>query len=153
MGQPVAVVMKPSSQAGVVRFESNRNLTGMGHELFRTVDEAHGTRPAATLARQMLATGHVGSVHMFGNIITVDLKKGYTAEGLAELVRDMYQYWKPGMEPPAFEDVAPAEEAAAAPAGGGDAPSGGTMSEYQRLVPANLIERSAAALAKWKANH
>src|SRR6478735_7966730 len=142
MGQPVAVVVKPSSTPGVVRLEANRNLTGMGHEEFRTAADAVGPRPAASLARQLLATGHVEKIHMFGNIVTVDLLRGFTVDGLSDVMRDMYQYWKPGMEPSYEEPVA---ETAAAAAGG--------TSPYEQLVPATLRDRSAAALAKWRANH
>ncbi len=150
MGQQIAVVAKPSSNPGVLRFEANRNLTGMGHELFRSAADAVGPRPAAKLARNLLAAGGVESVHVYGNIITVDLAKGTDGSGLADVVRDLYQYWKPGMELPVFDDVAP--EAAAAPAAGGDA-GGAGPSEYERRVPAHLIERSKAGMAKWKANH
>ncbi len=151
MGQQLSVVSTPSSTPGMVRFEANHNLTGQGHERFASVDAAVGTRPAAALARQLFATGHVASVHMYSNIVTVDLAKGSTAEGLSEVVRDMYQYWKPGMVPPTFD--APAADTTDAPAvaTGGDA--GGGESDYLRLVPASLVERSRAALAKWKANH
>jgi hypothetical protein len=55
------------------------------------------------------------------------------------------------MELPTFDDLQP-EAAAEAPAAGGDA-AGGADSEYLRRVPAVLVERSRAALAKWKANH
>ena len=151
MGQPVAVVVKPSATPGVVRFEANRNLTGMGHEEFHTAADAVGPRPAASLARQLLATGHVEKVHIYGNIVTVDLLRGFTVDGLSDVVRDMYQYWKPGMEP-SYEE--PAAEPSAAPAGGGaPAAAGGGASPYEQRVPANLRERSAAALAKWQANH
>ena len=57
MGQLVAVTEKPSSSPGVVRFELNRALTGMGHEHFRSAEEAFGPRPAAELARRLFATG------------------------------------------------------------------------------------------------
>ena len=136
---------------GIVRFEANRNLTGMGHEEFASAADAVGPRPAASLARQLLATGQVDKIHMFGNIVTVELARGFTADGLSDVVRDMYQYWKPGMEPSYEEPVA---ETAAAPAGDGGAPAaaGGT-SPYEQLVPATLRDRSAAALAKWRANH
>ena len=40
MGQPVAVVHKPSSVPGVIRFEANRSLTGMGHERYPSRDAA-----------------------------------------------------------------------------------------------------------------
>lgn len=150
MGQQVAVIERPSTQPGVVRFETNRSLTGMGHERFISVLEATGPRPAATIARQLLTTGKVDSVHVYGNVVTVELTRGYTSAGLADVVRDLYQYWKPGMEPQVFEEVAPeASAAAAAPAGEG----GGADSEFLRLVPAILVERSRAAMAKWKATH
>src|SRR5262245_64452473 len=99
MGQLVGVVEKKSTTPGVVRFELNRNLTGMGHEYFSSAAEAVGPRPSAELARRLFGTGHVDGVHLFGNIITVDLAKGYTSDGLSDIVRDLYQYWKPGMTP------------------------------------------------------
>jgi len=150
MGQQVSVVEKPVNRPGVVRYELNRSLTGMGHEHFASLSDAVGPRPAAALARQLLATGKVDSVYMYGNIVTVDVSKGYSADGLSDVVRNMYQYWKPGMEMPTFD--APAEEAAPAEAGGGDA-GGPAESPYTRLVPQSLRERSAAALAKWQASH
>ena len=153
MGQPVAVVVKPSSIPGVLRFEANRNLTGMGHEEFRTAADAIGPRPAASLARQLLATGQVDKVHMFGNIVTVELARGYTGDDLPGVVRDMYQYWKPGMEPSYEEPVAEAPSGDAG-AGGAAADGGGAgASPYEQRVPSRLRERSAAALAKWRANH
>jgi hypothetical protein len=149
MGQQVAVVEKPSPRAGVLRFETNRSLTGMGHERFTSVTEAIGPRPAAALARQLLSTGKVDSVYIYGNIISVDIARGFNGDGLADVVRNMYQYWKPGMEMPTFD--AP-EEQAAPPAvvdGGG---GGAVESAYARLVPELLRDRSAAALAKWQAS-
>ena len=149
MGQQVAVVERPSPRPGLLRLETNRSLTGMGHERFRTIGDAVGPRPAAVIARQLLSTGRVDAVHVYGNIISVDVAKGYSGDGLADLVRNMYQYWKPGMEMPTFD--APVEEAAPAPS---DGDSGGVVeSAYTRLVPQSLRERSAAALARWRAGH
>ena len=148
MGQQVSVVEKPSPRPGVLRFETNRSLTGMGHERFTSVLDAVGPRPAAALARQLLSTGKVDSVYIYGNIISVGISEGSTAEGLGDVVRNMYQYWKPGMEMPTFD--APAEEAA--PAGGAAGDTGGAAeSPYTLLVPQTLRERSAAALSKWQA--
>ena len=90
MGQQVAVVEKPSPRPGVMRFETNRSLTGMGHERFTSVLDAVGPRPAAVLARTLLSTGKVDSVYIYGNIISVDVSKGFTSDGLSDLVRDMY---------------------------------------------------------------
>jgi hypothetical protein len=146
MGQQVAVIEKPSPRPGILRLETNRSLTGMGHERFTSMHDAIGPRPAAALARQLLSTGRVDSVYIYGNIISVDITKGYTGDGLADVVRNMYQYWKPGMEMPTF-DAPAAEEAAPAAA----ADSGGAVeSAYTRLVPQTLRDRSAAALAKWQ---
>ena len=150
MGQQIAVVAKPSSTPGLLRFEANRNLTGMGHEVFESAEQAVGPRPAAALARNLLSTGEVDRVSIYGNMITVELARGSSGQDLDGVVRDLYQYWKPGMELPTFEDVA-AEAAAAAPAAAGGEAS--TESEYTRRVPAHLIERSQAGLARWKANH
>lgn len=153
MGQQIAVVATPSTRPGVVRFQANRILTGMGHEVFHDAREAVGPRPAAALARALFATGRVDGVHVYGNMITVDLAKGFDAEGLDIVVRDLHQYWKPGMEPPTFDDMV-AEAAPVADSGGaaGDA-SGGADAEYLRRVPALLVERSRAARAKWQATH
>ena len=149
MGQLVGVVEKPSTTPGVVRFELNRSLSGMGHERFASVDDAIGTKPSPALARLLFATGKVTGVHVYGNIVTVDVAKGFDSSGLGDIVREMYQYWKPGVVPPAFEDLQP-EEPAAAPSGdggGGDS----ELSEAAKRVPPHLLERSRAARAKWKA--
>ncbi len=153
MGQPVAVVEKPSNTPGMVRFEANRNLTGMGHERFRSIADAVGVTPSAELARRLFATGRIDSLHVFGNFITIDLANGYSADGLSEVVRDLYQYWRPGMVPPAFEEAVVEEtpDAAAPAVGGGGADT--ALSEAAKRVPAHLLERSRLAREKWKAEH
>jgi hypothetical protein len=154
VGQLVAVTEKPSTSPGVVRFELNRTLTGMGHERFRSAAEAFGPRPAAELARRLFATGQVAEVHVYSNQVIVDLAKGMTSAGLADVLRYLYQYWKPGMAPPAFEDLQPEEDtsggaapAAAAEEGGGDA----ALAEAAKRVPMHLLDRSRAARERWKA--
>lgn len=151
MGQLVGVVEKPSSTRGVVRFELNRALTGMGHERFLSASEAVGPRPAAALARELFATGQVDSVHIYANIITLDLAKGHDSGGLADIVREMYRYWKPGVQPPSFEDLQPEETAETPAVGAGDG-DGGELSEAAKRVPAHLLERSRAGRERWKAN-
>jgi hypothetical protein len=152
MGQLVAVVEKPSSIPGVVRFEANRTLTGQGHEVFHSAADAIGPRPAAELARRLLSSGQAESVHMYSNIVTVNLHRGFTGAGLQDVLRDLYQYWTPGKEPQTFDAPADEPTAAAAPAAAGDG-GGGADSEYLRRVPAILVERSRAALEKWKTTH
>jgi hypothetical protein len=151
MGQMVAVTEKPSSTRGVVRFELNRSLSGMGHEHFASVVDAFGDSPSDEVARRLFATGQVGAVHVYANMITVDLLKGATSDGLADIVREMYQYWKPGVEPPTFEDLQPEESPAG---GGGEAAGGGgddAMSRAAQLVPAHLLDRGRAARERWNA--
>jgi hypothetical protein len=148
MGQLVGVVEKPSSTPGIVRFELNRSLSGMGHERFTSTLDAVGPRPSASLARELFATGKVAAVHIYGNMVTVDIEKGYDSAGLSDVVREMYRYWKPGVVPPEFDDLA-AEEPAAVEAGGGEGDA--ELSAAAKLVPAALLERSRAARERWKA--
>jgi len=148
MGQLVGVVEKPSSRRGVVRFELNRSLTGMGHEDFSSADDAVGAEPSASLARQLFATGQVAGVHVYANMVTVDIEKGHDSDGLADIVREMYRYWKPGVVPPEFDDL-PAEEPAAVESTGGE--GDGAMSAAAKLVPAHLLERGRLARERWNA--
>jgi hypothetical protein len=148
MGQPVAVVEKPSATPGLVRFEANRNLTGMGHDRYPTYESAIGNRPSAVLARRLFDSGKVASVHIFGNMITVSMLPGYQPTGLEEIVNNLYTYYVEGFVPPPIvmpEEAAPAAASGEAPAGAGPA--------VDSRIPAVLVERSRAALAKWKATH
>lgn len=103
MGQPITVVQKKSHRPGVVRFEINRPLTGMGHERYRTGDTIDGVRPPDELARRLLARGTVDAVHIYDNMITVDLSKGATDEGLLDEISALFLYYRepsaPGQEP------------------------------------------------------
>ena len=152
MGQPVAVEHKPAVAPTVVRFETNRSLTGQGHETFTAADQAQGSRPAAVLARRLFESGQAAKVHVYGNIVTVTLSSGASQSGLDTIVRDLYQYWKPGMEPPTAEELAAmmpaAAEAPAAAAASGDGASG-----LDPRVPAHLWERSRLGREKWQAKH
>ena len=85
-------------------------------------------------------------MHVYSNIVTVDLAKGGSPDGLSDVVRNLYRYWHPGMAPPSFEDLVPDEEPAAegapaAPSGEGDA----ALAEAAKRVPMHLLERSRAA--------
>jgi hypothetical protein len=153
MGQLVSVVEKQCFRPGMRRFEANRNLTGMGHERFQSVLDAVGVKPSAELARRLFSTGKVAGVHVFGNIITVDVEKGFDGDGIQGIIENLYQYWKPGMVPPAFEDLMPADEAVAAVgSGGGGAGADAALSEAAKRVPSHLLDRSRMARAKWKAS-
>lgn len=153
MGQLVAVAEKPGATPGVVRFETNRTFTGMGHERFASGEDAWEPTPAAEIARRLFATGRVGSVHVYANMITVDLVKGYTSEGMADIIRELHRYWHPGMKPPAFEDLQPdADEgaggdgAAVAAAADGDP----ALAAAAQRVPMHLLERARSGRERWK---
>ncbi len=145
MGQPVAVTTKPSRLPGVLHFEANRSLTGMGHVRYRSTDHIVGTVPSDELARRFFATGQVDSIHIYANMITVDLAKGFTGDGLEEIVADLFIHYRDGVMPATFDEAPEATEEAtpAAPAAGaGDAPA---LSADAQKIPANLLERSRAA--------
>lgn len=106
MGQIVTVIEKPSARPGVVRFETNRVLSGLGHDTFTSPDQITGDRPVDVIARRLFEHG-VESVHINSNVITVSLGVGATSAGLKELIEGMYLYYEPGAEPPTL--AAPAE--------------------------------------------
>ena len=105
MGQPITVVEKPTLEAGIVRFETNRSLTGMGHERYRLGDEIDATRPPDELARRLFARGGVDAVHIYSNVITIDLAKGGESTGIAEIIHDLFTYYRPGVVPPTDEEL------------------------------------------------
>ena len=95
MGQPINVVEKPSSTPGVARFETNRSLTGMGHERYASVDDILDDRPVDELARRLFDSGGVTQVHANGSMVTVHLTDGWTGEKLLDVIRGLYIYYPP----------------------------------------------------------
>ena len=147
MGQLVAVEQKAGGASTIVRFETNRSLTGMGHERFTSAAEAKGPRPAAVIARRFFEAGHVSWVHVYGNCITASLEAGASQADLNEIVRDLYQYWKPGMVPPTLEELLASMPAEAAPAASSSGDSAAPAGEDPRIPP-HLFERSRNARAR-----
>jgi hypothetical protein len=100
MGQPVTVIEVPSSQPGVVRYRTNRPLTGMGHEIYRSLDDvdAAADKPASRIARILMENGGVESVHLNGNVVTVHLGHADSDVGLKELIEEVFIYYRPGVE-------------------------------------------------------
>src|SRR5688500_8500268 len=95
MGQPIAVVRKPSTRKGIVRFEINRSLTGMGNERYRSAAEAVGPRPPDELARRLFAAGGdaIAAIHVYSNIITIELRDGTDASvttGFEDVIASLY---------------------------------------------------------------
>jgi len=102
MGQSVAVSEKPTGHVGVIRFEVNRPLTGMGHERYRSLADCSGHRPPDVLARRLLEREGVKAVHVYGNQVTVELLPFGTGEGLIDIVRGLFTHYLEGVEPKKF---------------------------------------------------
>ena len=116
MGQSIVVNEKPSTTPGIVRFETNRALTGMGHERYVAGEDVWGNRPPDELARRLLAEPSVGAVQINGNMITVDLAKGHTSAGLLEVIENLYRFYPDAPEGEAPVAAGEAEPASAEPA-------------------------------------
>jgi hypothetical protein len=109
MGQQVTVIEKPSSRAGVVRYELNRVLTGMGHESYSGAPDNGANRPPDVLARRLFARGGIKTVHVNGSVITIELDATGT-DGIREIIEGLYTYYLPGVLPPTDEELlGPAE--------------------------------------------
>jgi hypothetical protein len=93
MGQSITVVEKRSSRPGIVRFEINRPLSGMGHERWVAGDPVEGDRPVDELARRVFAHGGIDAVHVNGSVVTVELARGSTGQGLADIVRGLFIFY------------------------------------------------------------
>jgi len=98
MGQLITVTEKRGIRPDVAIFELNRSLTGMGHERYRSAADATGTRPVDSLARRLFEAGGVDGVHIYSNVVTVDLAAGSGGEGLADIIRDLFTYYREGVE-------------------------------------------------------
>lgn len=99
MGQPITVIEKSTTRPGVVRFELNRSLTGMGHERYASRDSATGVRPVDELARRLFDHGGVDGVHIYSNVVTIDLVDGATSDGLLQVIEDLFLYYSEGVIP------------------------------------------------------
>jgi hypothetical protein len=93
MGQPITVVEKPSPRPGVARFETNRSLTGMGHERYGSVEDILADRPVDELARRLFATGGVDSVHVNSSVVTVHLTGSVETGQLLDVIRGLYIHY------------------------------------------------------------
>jgi hypothetical protein len=94
MGQSITVTEKRGLRHDVARFELNRSLTGMGHEVYRSREDAVGTRPPDELARRLFDRGGIETVHVYSNMVTIDLAPGADTSGIADLIRDLFLYYR-----------------------------------------------------------
>jgi hypothetical protein len=124
MGQPITVVEKPSSvDPAILRLETNRPLSGMGHERYHEPPGELRQRPVDEVARRLFAAGGVERVHINGSVITLTLGGGHTGAGLADVVRELFLHYG---ETPTDTVAVPLDEADAAPevlADPGEAPA------------------------------
>jgi len=144
MGQPITVVEKPSSNPAIVRFETNRPLSGTGHESYTTAPGPLLHRPVDELARRLFAAGGVERVHINGSVVTVSLGGGRTGAGLGDVVRNLFLHYpgqpSQGVSPPvADEDKAPMSTADP-----GDTPAARAAAEPAAAEPAAADVGAAA---------
>lgn len=99
MGQPIVVTEKRTAKPGTCRFEVNRVLTGMAHVRYAGGEAIVGDRPTDELARRLFAHGGVAAVHVYGNVITVELARGGSPEGLREVIEGLHIYYREGVQP------------------------------------------------------
>lgn len=113
MGQPITVVEKQSSNPAVVRFETNRPLSGMGHERYTEPPSELLDKTGDELARRLFAAGDIETVHINGSVVTVTLGGGRTGAGLGDIVRSLFLHYGPQPEAaaPAIEPASDAEPA------------------------------------------
>ena len=99
MGQPITVTVKPTRRDGIVRFELNRSLTGMGHEHYASAAAPTGDRPPDVLARRLFEHPAVKAVHIYSNEVTIELQPGTSSDGLKEAMEGLYIHYLPGVTP------------------------------------------------------
>ncbi|HVM05133.1 MAG TPA: hypothetical protein VM242_08175 [Acidimicrobiales bacterium] len=99
MGQPIVVTQKQSSTDGVLRFEINRSLTGMGHERYTSAADATGPRPPDVLASRLFERGGVKAVSVYSNMVIVELAQGDRGDGILELVEQLFVHYREGVQP------------------------------------------------------
>lgn len=134
MGQPITVIETTStSNPAVRRFETNRPLSGMGHERYEDPPSELRQRPVDELARRLFAAGGVEKVHINGSVVTVTLGAAQTGAGLGDVIRHLFLHY--GATPPVPmeaptdeadttpESLADTADAPAAEAAAGDAPA------------------------------
>jgi hypothetical protein len=98
MGQLITVSRKPSIRKDVAIFELNRSLTGMGHERYHSAADAVRHRPVDELARRLFEAGGIEGVHVYSNMVTVDLAPGGTTDGFEDIIRGLFTYYREGVE-------------------------------------------------------
>jgi hypothetical protein len=79
----------------------------MGHERYRSAADAVRHRPVDELARRLFDAGGIEGVHVYSNMVTVDLAPRATGDGLEDIIRDLFTYYREGVEVVEPDGVAP----------------------------------------------
>lgn len=94
MGEPVNVAEKPTAKPGVVRFETDRPLTGMGHRMYTSTEKAVSEEdPADVIAVKLFERGGVDRVHIYGNVVTVELSRGDDGAGIRDMLAELFIHY------------------------------------------------------------
>lgn len=115
MGQSIQIHDIRKLDDMVWRFEVDRSLTGTAHEIYRRpsgrpseeVDRSSGAKTSDVLADRILGSGYVDAVHVFSNIVTVELSSCSPEEGrersrhVEEILRNLFIHYRPGVMPTA----------------------------------------------------
>ena len=88
---PVQLVKKLRQD---VKISITPGLTGMSHERYTSREQATGTRPPDELARRLFDRGGVEAVHIYSNVVTVDLAPGASSDGMLDIIRDLFLYYR-----------------------------------------------------------
>ena len=106
MGQPITVVATQSFRPGIVRFEVNRCLTGMGHERYLVDQEIIGQSPADELARRIFDLDGVLGIHINSNMITVETaEEEFSRAAVVEVIAGLHLYYVDGVTVPSDDEL------------------------------------------------
>jgi hypothetical protein len=124
MGQPITVLeTRSTSNPAVLRFETNRPLSGMGHERYEDPPSELRQRPVDELARRLFATDAVEKMHINGSVVTVNLRAGHDGAGLGDVIRRLFLHYGDTPEEPMTAPTSDADRTPEVLADTADAPS------------------------------
>lgn len=67
----------------------------MGHRYYRSASDALSDEdPADVLAARLFERGGIDYLHVHGNVATVDLAKGYTSEGIIDVIVGLFTHYE-----------------------------------------------------------
>ncbi|MDZ7733102.1 MAG: hypothetical protein U5R31_08270 [Acidimicrobiia bacterium] len=89
----------------MLRFETNRVLSGMSHERYTSLDDIIDDRWVDRIARRLFENGGVDLVHVNGNMITVHVTDPREATGIEEVIEDLYTFYHEGDPPPTVQEA------------------------------------------------